>query len=98
MMQIYIWKFTGEKDILVFAMQRLVLGNKPSAYCSQIAIEETAYLWNNNNEYPDAKKPPLTEDSYVDNTFTMADNVDEIRNNIKQIEQVANQEGYFYKP
>ena len=35
------WRFKGEESIKVFAMCRLVMGNKPSANCSQIALRET---------------------------------------------------------
>ena len=72
-MQLYIWKFTGEDKIRVFAMTRLVMGNKPSANCAQIALRETAFI---EEEPPAAAVTALTEDSYVDNTFTVApDNV-----------------------
>ena len=97
MMQLYIWKFTGEDNIRIFAMSRLVMGNKPSANCSQIALKETAYLNNNDINYPKAKLA-LTEDSYVDNTFTMANNIEDLKKNIEEIEIVAKEGGFNYKP
>ena len=95
--QLYIWKFKGEDKIRTFAMTRLVMGNKPSANCSQIALHETANLGDNDVKFPDAVKA-LKEDSYVDNTFTTAVSHDEIRRKIDEIENVAKQGGFFYKP
>ena len=73
------------------------MGNKPSANCSQIALKETAYLNNNDINYPKAKLA-LTEDSYVDNTFTMANNIEDLKKNIEEIEIVAKEGGFNYKP
>ena len=97
MMQLFIWKFTGEDKIRTFAMTRLIMGNKPSANCAQIALKETAALKNNAEDYPDAKIA-LSEDTYVDNTLTTADNVESIKRKITETEQVARQGGFFYKP
>ena len=95
MMQLYIWKFTGEDKIRVFAMTRLVMGNKPSANCAQIALRETAFI---EEEPPAAAVTALTEDSYVDNTFTVAPDNVTIDKNIKEIESTAAKGGFQYKP
>ena len=94
-MQLYIWRFSGEDKIRIFAMTRLVMGNKPSANCSQIALKETAKLNENLVQYPIAFDA-LTNNSYV--SFTVADNIAEIKSNINQIELVAAQGGFNYKP
>ena len=96
-MQLYIWRFKGEDQIRVFAMTRLVMGNKPSANSSQIALKETAFLNDNAVCYPEAKKT-LVENSYVDNSFTIADDVQSIHKNIEEIEAVAATGGFYYKP
>ena len=96
-MQLFIWRFEGEEKIRTFAMTRLVMGNKPSANISQIALKETANLEGNDLKYPEVAKA-LKEDSYVDNTFASADNVDEIKETIKNIETVAAKGGFSYKP
>jgi len=96
-MQLFIWRFKGEDRIRVFAMTRLVMGNKPSANCSQIALKETAGLNNNNVKYPEAAKA-LIHNSYVDNTFTTAENIAVLMKNISDIELVASGGGFYYKP
>ena len=97
MMQLFIWQFEGESNIRVFRMKRLVMGNKPSANISQIALKETAHLGNNAQEFPDAKEA-LCRNSYVDNVFTGADTKDVIDGKIKETEHVAGQGGFFFKP
>lgn len=96
-MQLFIWKFRGEDKIRTFAMTRLVMGNKPSANCSQVALKETAYLKDNNVKFPAAAEA-LSKNSYVDNTFTVDDNLVDVDKNIKDIEMVAAGGGFYYKP
>ena len=78
-------------------MTRLVMGNKPSANASQIALKETAFIDGNDEKYPNAKIA-LTEDSYVDNTFITSDSISNIQQSISNVEYVASQGGFFYKP
>ena len=78
-------------------MTRLVMGNKPSANCSQIALKETAFLDNSDVKYPDVAKA-LVHNSYVDNTFTTAENLFSLKENISNIEKVAAKGGFLYKP
>ena len=85
-MQLYMWRFKGEESIKVFAMCRLVMGNKPSANCSQIALRETALLNDNATKYPAAAKA-LTSNSYVDNTFTTANSLSDLQKNIQDIQK-----------
>ena len=96
-MQLFIWRFEGEEKIRTFAMTRLVMGNKPSANISQIALKETANLEGNDIKCPEAAKA-LKEDSYVDNTFVNADNHESIKETIADINDVAAKGGFFYKP
>ena len=96
-MQLYIWRFKGEQKIRVFAMTRLVMGNKPSANCSQIALKETAFLDNSDVKYPYVAKA-LVHNSYVDNTFTTAEDLFSLKENISNIEKVAAKGGFVYKP
>ena len=53
-MQIYMWKFQGEDSVRYFKMERLVMGNKPSASLSGVALAETAKLENFPVQYPAA--------------------------------------------
>ena len=78
-------------------MTRLIMGNKPSANASQIALKETAFIDGNDEKYPNAKIA-LTEDSYVNNTFITSDSISNIQLNISNVEYVASQGGFFYKP
>jgi len=96
-MQLYIWRFKGEQVIRIFAMTRLVMGNKPSANCSQIALKETAFLDQSDIMYPDAAKA-LVHNSYVDNTFTTCSDLPSIKKKIADIEYVALKGGFQYKP
>ena len=96
MMQLFMWRFQGEEKIRFFAMTRLVMGNKPSANASQIALRETAYIDNNEEKSPIAARC-LTQESYVDNTFTTAKDHKVIKKNIDDIEKVAEAGGFKYK-
>ena len=37
-MQLFMWRFKGEEETRVFAMTRLVMGNKPSSAISIISV------------------------------------------------------------
>ena len=77
-------------------MTRLVMGNKPSGNLSLIALRETAELNNNKEKYPEAYQA-IKNDSYVDNLFVTADNVENLKAKIKEIEKVSAMGGFFYK-
>ena len=96
-MQLFVWRFSGEKNIRMFRMTRLVMGNKPSANISQIALKETAHLGNNAEQFPAAKES-LCRDSYVDNVFQGADNKEMMDTKINDTEHVAAQGGFRFKP
>ena len=78
-------------------MGRLVMGNKPSSNYSQISLKETTKLKDFPSRYPTAEKA-LTQDSYVDNTFVTAPNIEKLHQNIEEVETVAKEGGFFYKP
>ena len=96
-MQIFMWQFQGECNIRYFKMERLVMGNKPSASLSGVALSETARLGDFSKKYPAALKA-LTTDAYVDNVFVTAPNHETLREKIKEIEMVASKGGFFFKP
>ena len=96
-MQLFLWKFKGEDKIQTLAMTRLVMGSKPSANSSQIALRETAFLDNNDVKYPAAVKA-LVKNSYVDNTFVGNETHEAVYKDIEAVETVAKQGGFFYKP
>ena len=96
MMQLFLWQFPGEDKIKTFCMTRLVMGNKPSGNLSLIALRETAELNNNKEKYPEAYQA-IKNDSYVDNLFVTADNVENLKAKIKEIEKVSAMGGFFYK-
>ena len=96
-MQLYIWKFKGEEKIRTFAMTRLAMGNKPSANCSQIALKETTRLNKINLQYPEAAKD-ITDNSYVDNSFTTGESVEAIKQRVGEIENIAELGGFSYEP
>ena len=96
-MQIFMWQFQGEDSIRYFKMNRLVMGNKPSASLSGVALSETARLDNVHTDYPAAFQA-LTRDAYVDNVFLTAANHDELKAKIAEIEYVASRGGFFFKP
>ena len=77
-------------------MTRLVMGNKPSANYSIIAVKETAKLGNSQFDFPIAYQA-LTEDSYVDNVFLVASDHHEIAKGITEVDQVAKGGGFFFK-
>ena len=87
-MQLFLWKFEGENKIRTFAMTRLVMGNKPSANASQIALRETGYINNNQEKFPAAARA-LTSNSYVDNTFVGNEDHKSVEDDIKAVERVA---------
>ena len=97
MMQLWLWKFAGDDKLRIFAMKRLVMGNRPSANVSQIALKETAHLENNAVEFP-AAKTALSSDAYVDNVFVGADNHNIVKDKITEVETVAGQAGFTFKP
>ena len=96
-MQLFMWRFEGEEQIRYFRMTRLVMGNKPSANCSQIALRESSYINNNEEKFPDAAQA-LVHDSYVDNTFVTGPNHNKVETKIEHVETVAGDGGFSYKP
>ena len=96
-MQIFMCQFQGECNIRYFKMERLVMGNKPSASLSGVALSETAQLGDLPKKCPAALKA-LTTDAYVDNVFVTAPNHTTLREKIKEIEMVASKCGFFFKP
>ena len=96
-MQMFMWRFMGEDYVRYFRMERLVMGNKPSAALSGVALAETAKLRNYADCYPSAFKA-LTTDAYVDNVFLTAPNHVQLKSKIDEIEFVAKQGGFFFKP
>ena len=94
MMQLFLWQFPGEDKIKIFCMTRLVMGNKPSGNLSSIALRETADLNDNREKYPEAYQA-IKHDSYVDNLFVTADNVENLKAKIKDIEKVSAMGGFF---
>ena len=96
-MQLFVWKFAGDTRLKTFAMTRIIMGHKPSSNISVIALKETALLGDNKDRYPDAYVA-LHDDSYVDNTFVGAENHEKIKAKIEEIELVAGQAGFIYKP
>ena len=97
MMQLWLWQFEGEAEVKIFSMRRLVMGNRPSANVSQIALKETAKLEDNEERFPHAYAA-LCKDSYVDNTFVTANNHEVIHQKIAETEHVAGMAGFRYKP
>ena len=83
-MQLFLWKFEGETKIRTFAMTRLVMGNRPSANASQIALRETGYINDNHIKFPAAAKA-LARNSYVDNTFVGNDDLESVKEDIKAV-------------
>ena len=96
-MQIFMWKFLDEEKVRYFKMERLVMGNMPSAGLSGTALSETAKLDDYPVRYPHAHKA-LTEDNYVDNVFLTASDHEKINTKIAEIEAVAAKGGFFFKP
>lgn len=96
-MQIFMWRFVGETRIRYFKMERLVMGNKPSASLSGVALAETAKLDDFPVRFPSAFKA-LTSDAYVDNIFLTAADHKALRSKIDELEHVAKQGGFYFKP
>ena len=96
-MQIFMWKFVGETVVRYFKMERLVMGNKPSASLSGVSLAETARLHDFPTRYP-AAFTALTKDAYVDNIFLTAPDHDSLKAMIEEIEHVAAKGGFFFKP
>ena len=96
-MQIFMWRFVGESRIRYFKMERLVMGNKPSASLSGVALAETAKLEDFPTRFPSAFNA-LTRDAYVDNVFLTAPDQESIKAMIAEIELVAARGGFFFKP
>ena len=55
LMQIFMWKFLDEEKVRYFKMERLVMGNAPSAGLSGTALSETAKLEDYPVRYPHAQ-------------------------------------------
>ena len=96
-MQMWMWHFKGESKPRMFCMTRLVMGSKPSANCSQMALRETAYIEDNDKKHPEAAEA-LVKNSYVDNTFFSVPDTDTAKKRIEVIEKVAARGGFYYKP
>ena len=88
MMQLWIWKFKGEEKIRTFAMTRLVMGNRPSSNISVLAVRECTNLSNYREKYREACSA-LLRNSYVDNVFVNASNVEVLLERISEIEEIA---------
>ena len=96
MMQLWIWKFKGEDKIRTFAMTRLVMGNKPSTNISIVAVRETANLFDFKQQYPEAHAT-LVNDTYVDNVFLTAPDLENLLKKIQEIEVIAAAGGFKFK-
>ena len=97
MMQLWIWKFQGEDKIRTFAMTRLVMGNKPSTNISVVAVRETAELFDFKQRYPEAHAT-LVKDTYVDNVFLTAPDMESLFKKIQEIEKISAAGGFKFKP
>ena len=95
-MQLFLWRWKGEKQIRYYTMTRLVMGNKPSGPISCVAINETANLFDFASRFPSAHNA-LTNNSYVDNTFIVGPDIDRVRADICETELVAAKGGFYYK-
>ena len=95
-MQLFLWKFPGDSEIRTFCMQRLVMGNKPSGALSIVAMRETAELGDNPKIYPAAYET-ITRNAYVDNVFRVAPDMETLQSDIKEVELVSAQGGFYYK-
>ena len=96
-MQLFIWKFEGEDEIITFCMTRLGMGNKISYNFSIIAVNDTAELADFPTRFPYVHQA-LTEDTYVDNVLVVKPTLEEIKTTIEQIEMVSAKGGFFYQP
>ena len=82
MCQLWCHQFAGSNEVETFRMTRLVMGNKPSTSISGVAVKETTKLEDYMLRFPVARQA-LDRDSYVDNTNTGADSIEELQQNIK---------------
>ena len=96
-MQLWMWHFKGEDKPRMFCMTRLVMGSRPSANCSQMALRETAYIEDSDKKHPEAAEA-LIRNSYVDNTFFSVPDAEAAKERIEVIEAVAARGGFRYKP
>ena len=96
MMQLFVWQFKGEDKLRTFAMTRLVMGNKPSSNISIVTVKETANLGDCVSKYPVAYQA-LVHDSYVDNVFLTAPDVETLLKGIAEIETVSAKGGFKFK-
>ena len=97
MMQLWFWKFKGENTIRTFSMTRLVMRNRPSSNISVLAVRESTNLQDFRVRYPDACKT-LLRDSYVDNVFVTAPNIEVLFERIGEVEEIASAGGFKFKP
>jgi len=95
-MQLFLWKFPGDDQIRTFCMTRLVMGNKPSGGLSMVAMRETAELGDNAVKYPAAHET-ITKDAYVDNVFRTAPDLEILKADIAEVEEVSAMGGFYYK-
>ena len=72
------------------------MGNKPSGNLSLVALKETAELDDNKEKYPAAYQA-IKNDSYVDNLFVTAPDINILKAKIKEIEKVSAMGGFFFK-
>ena len=96
MMQLFLWRFSGEEHVRTFCMTRLVMGNKPSANFSIIGVKETAKLRDFPDKYPIGHRA-LTDDSYVDNVFLTASDHTLLLKGIEETEIIAKEGGFLFK-
>ena len=96
-MQLWFWKFKGENTIRTFSMTRLVMRNRPSSNISVLAVRESTNLQDFRVRYPDACKT-LLRDSYVDNVFVTAPNIEVLFERIGEVEEIASAGGFKFKP
>ena len=72
------------------------MGNKPSPALSIVAMRETAELGDNATKYPAAYET-ITRDAYVDNVFRTAPDLATLKADIKEVEDVSEMGGFYYK-
>ena len=96
MMQLFMWQLSGEDNIQIFCMTRLVMGNKHSETLSLVALRHTADLGDNASKFP-VTQEAIKIDSYVDNVFRTAPDMKTLQADIEEIELVSAMRGFFYK-
>ena len=72
-----------------------MMGNKPSTNLAVVALSETAKMDNNPVKYPIAKETILWN-IYVDNTFRVAPDLEQLYSEIEEIETVCKQDGFSF--